>query len=131
MTKYLTLEEVLFLHDYAIQRYGGSYGIANMGQLESARNAPKQTMFGEELYPDIFAKAAILVYSLVKNHPFIDGNKRTALYALLRFLEMNGLTVRVAHNDDLYQFTIDIAISRLGKEQEAWLREHIVPLAEG
>jgi len=89
-------------------------------------------MFGEELYPDIFAKAAILVYSLVKNHPFVDGNKRTALYALLRFLEMNGLTVKVAHNDDLYQFTIDIATSRLGKEQiETWLREHVVPLAEG
>jgi len=132
MMKYLTLEEVLYLHDYAIHRYGGSYGIANMGQLQSALNAPKQTMFGEELYPDIFAKAAILVYSLVKNHPFVDGNKRTALYALLRFLEMNGLTVKVAQNDDLYQFTIDIATSRLGKEQiETWLREHVVPLAEG
>jgi len=50
MIKYLTLEEVLYLHDYAIHRYGGSYGIANMGQLQSTLNAPKQTMFGEELY---------------------------------------------------------------------------------
>lgn len=128
MTEYLALEEVLALHEYAIRRYGGSYGVASLERLESALNTPKQTMFGEELYPDIFAKAAILVYLLVQNHPFVDGNKRTALYAMLRFLENNGFVVTVTSNDELYQFTVDIATSTLGKEQiEEWLRGHTVP----
>jgi death-on-curing protein len=129
MIQYLTIEDILALHDYAIQRYGGSPGVLGMGRLESALDAPKQTMFGEELYPDVFAKSAILVYLLVKNHPFIDGNKRTALYTLLRFLEINGLTMSVASNDDLYQFTIDIATSKLDKAQiEEWLKQHTVSI---
>jgi len=129
MTKYLTVDEVLVLHEYAIRRYGGSYGVTSVERLESALNAPKQTMFGEELYPNIFAKAAILVYLLVQNHPFVDGNKRTALYAMLRFLEINGLVVTVTNNDELYQFAIDIATSALDKEQiEEWLRTHTVPM---
>jgi len=129
MTEYLTVDEVLVLHEYAIRRYGGSYGVASVERLESALNMPKQTMFGEELYPDIFTKAAILVYLLVQNHPFVDGNKRTALYTMLRFLEANGFTVTVTSNDELYQFTIDIATSALDKEQiEEWLRTHTVPI---
>ena len=128
MTEYLTVDEVLALHKYAIRRYGGSYGVASMERLESALNTPKQTMFGDELYPDIFARAAILAYLLVQNHPFVDGNKRTALYAMLRFLETNGFVVTVTSNDELYQFTIDIATSALDKEQiEEWLRTHTVP----
>jgi len=129
MIQYLTIEDVLALHDYAIQRYGGSSGILGMGRLESALDTPKQAMFGEELYPDVFAKSAILVYLLIKNHPFVDGNKRAALYALLRFLETNGLTISVASNDELYQFTIDIATSILDKAQiEEWLRKHTVSI---
>lgn len=128
MTKYLAIDEVLALHDYAIQRYGGSYGVASMEKLESALDTPKQTVFGEELYPNIFAKAAILVYLLIKNHPFVDGNKRTGLYAMLRFLETNGFIVSVTSNHELYQFTIGIATSRLDKEQvEERLRTHTVP----
>jgi death-on-curing protein len=128
MTRRLTVEHVLVLHEYAIQRYGGSRGILDRGRLESALNTPKQTMFGEELYPDVFAKTAILVYLLVKDHPFIDGNKRTALYAMLRFLEINSFGVTVTSNDDLYQFTLDIATSQLNKEQiEEWRRAHTVP----
>jgi len=80
--------------------------------------------------PTFFSKAAILIYALIKDHPFVDGNKRTGLFALFEFLERNGYTI-AASDDDLYQFTIDIATSQLGKEQiEAWLREHVVPLAE-
>ena len=101
MTKHLTVDEVLILHEYAIQRYGGSHGIASVERLESAFDP---------------------------NHPFVDGNKRTALYAMLRFLETNGFVVTVTSNDDLYQFAIDIATSTLDKEQiEEWLKAHTVP----
>jgi death-on-curing protein len=85
-------------------------------------------MFGEELYPDLFSKAAILFYLLVKNHPFIDGNKRTAALALIEFLERNGYTLS-ATNDELYQFTIDVASSVLTKEEvELWIRDKAIKL---
>jgi len=80
-------------------------------------------MFGEELYPDIFSKAAILFFSLIMNHPFLDGNKRTAFLALMRFLNINGYTLS-ATNDELYQFTIDVASSVSTKEEvEMWIRD--------
>jgi len=123
--RYLTVDEVLVLHDYAIERFGGSPGLASLERLEASLAVPMQTMFGQELYPDLWSKAAILCYLLIKNHPFVDGNKRTALYALLRFLELNGYTIAVADNDELYRFTMDVATSALDKEEiEAWLRMH-------
>jgi len=84
-------------------------------------------MFGQEPYPDIFAKAAILIYLLIKNHPFVDGNKRTGLFALFEFLERNGFTIN-SPPEELYRFTLDIATSTLSKEQIAeWLRQHTGP----
>jgi len=123
--RYLSVDDVLTLHNYAIERFGGSSGLASLGRLEASLAAPMQTMFGQELYPDLWSKAAILCYLLIKNHPFVDGNKRTALYALLRFLELNGYTITVADNEELYRFTMAIATSELDKEGiEAWLRMH-------
>lgn len=90
---YPTIDEVIALHDYAIQRFGGSFGLADRGKLEASTAAPMQTFSGAELYPDLWNKAAILFFLLIKNHPFLDGNKRTALYVLLRFLEINGFTI--------------------------------------
>jgi len=85
-------------------------------------------MFGEELYPDVFSKAAILYYLLIKNHPFLDGNKRTAFLALMRFLNINGYTLN-ATNDALYQFTIDVASSALTKEEvEMWIKDKTIKL---
>ena len=125
--KYLTIEEVITIHDHAIRESGGSPEIASVARLESAVATPRQTMFGQELYPDLFSKAAILIYLLIKNHAFVDGNKRTGLFALFEFLERNGCTIAVP-GDELYQSTIDIATSTLGKEQiEEWLRTHTVP----
>jgi death on curing protein len=119
---YLELDEALQIHERAIQRYGGSPELRDLGLLESALAAPKQTMFGEDLYPDVAAQAAILVFSLVKNHPFMDGNKRTGFLCLMRFLQVNDYALD-ATNDDLYQFTLDVATSVLDKEQvTAWIR---------
>jgi death-on-curing protein len=124
---YLTVEEVVAIHDYAVREFGGSPEIASVELLESAVLTSRQTMFGQDLYPDLFSKAAILVYLLIKNHAFVDGNKRTGLFALFEFLERNGHTIS-AQDDELYQFTIDIATSRLDKDGiEAWLRSHTVP----
>ena len=121
--RYLTIDEIFAIHDRAIREYGGAPELLNLGRLEASLAAPRQTMFGEELYPDVFSKAAILFYLLIKNHPFLDGNKRTAFLALMRFLNLNGYTLSAA-NDELYQFTIDVASSVSTKEEvEMWIRD--------
>jgi len=82
-------------------------------------------MFGKDLYPDLASKAAILIYSLVKNHSFVDGNKRTGLLCLLRFLQLNGYTLDATH-DELYQFVMDVATSDLNKDQiSKWIQDRI------
>jgi len=125
---YLSPTEVLLIHDHAIREFGGSFGLMNPGRLEASVVALRQTMFGEELYPDLFSKAAILFYLLVMNHAFVDGNKRTAALALIEFLERNGHTLD-ATNDELYQFTIDVAVSVLTKEEvEMWIRDKAIRL---
>jgi death-on-curing protein len=77
--KYLSATQVLFVHSRLIDTTGGAHGIRDLGLLQSAVSRPKATFGGKDLYPDIFHKAAALMESLVKNHPFIDGNKRTAI----------------------------------------------------
>lgn len=123
---YLNIEEVITLHEYAIQRFGGLLGVRDRGRLEAAIAAPQQTMFGDELYPDIWSKAAIVILLLIKNHPFIDGNKRVGLYAMLRFLEINGYTFSEISNDELYEFTLKVATSSLDKDDiAAWLKTYV------
>ena len=86
---FLTLEQILTTHTDQIERYGGSHGLRDLGLLESAVYRPGSTFAGEDLYPSIFDKAASLVHSLLLNHPFVDGNKRTAVTSMILFLEMN------------------------------------------
>ena len=119
---YVSVDDALYLHERIIVDYGGLPGLRDWGLLESALASPKQTMFGEELYPDIYNKTAILLFSLVKNHAFVDGNKRTGTVIMARFLHMNGYRL-TADNVSLYQFVIQIATSELDKEAIAnWLR---------
>jgi len=126
--RYLIIDEIFAIHDRAIREYGGSPELLDLGRLESSLAVPRQTMFGEELYPDVLSKAAILFYLLIKNHPFLDGNKRTAFLALMRFLNINGYTLSAA-NDELYQFTIDVASSVLTKEEvEMWIKDKAIKL---
>lgn len=127
--RYLSSNEVLLIHDHAIREFGGSFGLMSPGQLEASVVALRQTMFGEELYPDLFSKAAILFYLLVMNHAVVDGNKRTAALALIEFLERNGYTLS-ATNDELYQFTIDVASSISTKEEvEMWIRDEAIKMS--
>lgn len=88
--KYLTVKDVLLLHEMAIDEFGGSHGLRDYGLLESAVARPQSTFGGQDLYPDIFMKGAALVHSLLLNHQFVDGNKRTAMFSAMTFLELNG-----------------------------------------
>jgi death-on-curing protein len=87
---YLSKEELLDLHAFAVEQYGGLLGIKSQDRLQTVLNAPRQEMFGGELYPDLPSKAAAMVYLMVKSHPFMGANEATALLALLRFLGLNG-----------------------------------------
>ena len=87
---YLSYEEILKIHEYAIKTSGGSSGIRDEGLLESAVNQPRQSYGGVDLYVTITAKAAALGFSLIKNHAFVDGNKRAAFLSIGLFLFANG-----------------------------------------
>ncbi len=125
--RYLTDEEVLAIHWAVVQDFGGAHGVLNRERLKSCVETPSQTMFGDELYPDLASKAGILFFLLIKNHCFVDGNKRTAVLSMLELLERNGFTLQVT-NDELYQFALDVATSGLVKERVIeWVRERIRP----
>ncbi len=124
---YLTKDDLLDLHAYAVERYGGLLGIKSQDRLQNALNAPRQVMFGAELHPDVVSKAAVLVYSLVKSQPFNGANETTALLALLRFLAINGLALRsVIDAAELGWVIRALNSSDIDKEGlEQWLRESV------
>jgi death on curing protein len=123
--QYLTAEDIIVIHSLAISAFGGRLGLLDEGRLQSCVEAPKQTMFGNELYPDLASKAAILFFALVKNHPFVDANKRTGVLALLEFLQRNGYELD-AVDEDLYRFTMQVATSVLEKEAiGGWIQSHM------
>ncbi len=125
--RYLTLEEVLELYHGIVELSGGSAGISNMGGLESAIAQPEMTFAGEELYPTIVEKASALGFSLIKNHPFIDGNKRIGHAGMEVFLILNGFEINAAL-DEQEQVILQVASGELGRDEfTEWLRSHIVP----
>ena len=122
--RYLSVEEVLFIHFQVVERFGGSHGVLNTGGLESAVARPQATMGGQELYGSSLHKAAALAQSLVMNHPFSDGNKRTAFTALGVFLSLNGLSL-VSSPSEAEAFVLRIAEHSLGLESIVdWLGSH-------
>jgi death-on-curing protein len=125
---YLALEEVLLLHARLIQRTGGSGGVRDLGLLDSALARPQATFGGEDLYPGLWRKAAALMHSLIKNHPFVDGNKRTALTTAGLFLELNGYAM-TASNEEALDFTRQAAVGEIDVEfMAAWLENHARPV---
>lgn len=109
--KYLTAEQVLFIHSRLIDETGGSHGIRDLGLLQSAIARPRATFGGEDLYSDIFHKAAALMESLIKNHPFIDGNKRAAISSTGLFLGINGYNLETSQKE-LEDFTLKMATGK-------------------
>ena len=90
----LSKPQILLLHEQLIAETGGSSGLRDEGMLDSALNAPFQTFGGEDIYPSLQQKAARLCFGLVKNHPFVDGNKRIGAHVMLVFLALNGIELQ-------------------------------------
>lgn len=126
---YLTPEQVLFMHYRLIEETGGSHGIRDIALLQSAIARPMAAFGGDDLYPDIFTKAAALMHSLIKNRPFIDGNKRTAITSSSIFLLRNGFQI-TASNKELQQFTFEAASTKIEIEKIArWFKKQSVKTA--
>lgn len=121
---YLTAEQVLFIHARVIAETGGMHGVRDLGILLSAVARPQATFDAQDLYSDLFSKAAALMESLVSNHPFLDGNKRTAITAAGLFLLINGYRL-ASGNDEVAAFTLRCAQGLVPLEEiKAWLIEH-------
>jgi len=116
--RYLTVEEVILIHKYELQRYGGVDGIRSINLLESAVHRPSTSFGGSEIYLTVFDKAASLIQAIIKNHPFIDGNKRTAMIAGIVFLKMNYYETSVSQKK-LVELALEIADSKLSLEDIA------------
>lgn len=105
-------EEVLRLHELSIQKYGGAQGIRDEGLMESAIARPYQTFDGEDLYKTPLEKAAAIAESLIINHPFIDGNKRTGFLGMFALLRKENIALN-ADEESAYNFTIDISTGKI------------------
>lgn len=129
MTVHLSVEQVLALHAALVDAFGGAAAVRDRASLESAVARPTTTFGGEDLYPDVAAKAAALMHSLVLNHPFVDGNKRAGAAAAEIFVEINGATLH-ASDEDFERLTLDTAQGRISAEALAiWFRQRLLTSA--
>jgi death-on-curing protein len=125
MTRYLTVEEALELHRLVLEQTGGLGGVRDLGGLESALAQPQMTFGGQDLYPGLAEKAAALGFSLVCNHPFVDGNKRVGHAAMETFLVLNGWEL-AAGVDEQEQVILQLAAGGLKREAfTAWVQVHL------
>ena len=123
MTAYLTVSQVKTIHEEIIKETGGSHGIRDYGLLESAVAMPQAAMGGEYLHGDLFEMAAAYLFHIVKNHPFVDGNKRTGAVAALVFLEVNGVKSEL-NEDELVNIVVSVAEEKAPKHDvAAFLRQ--------
>lgn len=123
--RYLTIAEALEIYQRLMQQTGGLVGIRDLGALESAIAQPYMTFDGNELYPSLAEKAAALGFSLIQNHPFADGNKRTGHAAMETFLALNGYEIN-ASTEEQAEIILSVASGKLSREDFAeWLSNHI------
>ena len=124
MPDFLSLEDVLLLHSDQVDLYGGAQGVRDLNLLESAIAQPQATYGGTHLHGDLFEMAAAYLFHIVRNHPFMDGNKRTGAVAALAFLDLNGVEVD-APKGSLYDLTMSVATGQAGKAEIAeFFRKH-------
>jgi len=122
---FLNTDDVLQLHSKLISESGGSHGLRDEGALDSAVAQPRMTFGGEELYPGLTDKAAALGYSLISNHPFIDGNKRIGHQAMETFLVVNGHEL-AADVDEQERVILAVASGQMEREAFGeWVSNHI------
>lgn len=122
--QYLSVEEILRLHFQIIEDFGGSHGVRDENRLKSVVNAPRQEVFGKEQYPTVYEKAAVYLRNIIGDHPFSDGNKRTALTVCGIFLARNGKSLTTSLNE-VEDFTVNVATDHLSVVDIAlWLEHH-------
>ena len=115
---FLTVQDVLVIHQQQFEDFGGLHGVRSRELLESAVHMPQATFDGEFLYQDIFIMGAVYAHGIIKNHPFIDGNKRTGMISALSFLESNNIVVKFK-DDGFYTTALAIAQSDMNIEEIA------------
>jgi death on curing protein len=130
MTRYITLDQVMELHRQIIQQSGGGTGVRDQGALESAIAQPRMTFGGEELYATVVEKAAALGFSLIMNHPFVDGNKRVGHAAIEVFLVINGLEI-IAPVDEQETIILSLANGSIDRQTFTdWLISRVDNLSQ-
>jgi len=123
--KFLDIVEVYEIHERMIKIGGGRPGVRDFTLIHSAVERPKMSFAGKLLYPDIWLKAASLIQSLIKNHPFEDGNKRTGFFSTLRFLNINGYDIK-PDKKDIVNFVLQIDTKNLSLQQiSLWFKKHV------
>ena len=121
----ISKNQILRLHKNLIDKFGGINGIRDENLLDSAIFSPFQTFGGQDLYPTLVEKAARLGYGLVKNHPFLDGNKRIGTHTMIVFLKANGINLKCS-NTDLIHEILSVADNSVAYEDFLnWLEAHI------
>lgn len=127
MMLYLTIEQILDIHHQILANTGGVSGILNQGLLESAITQPQMIFGGQELYVTLPEKAAALGFSLINNHPFLDGNKRTGHAAIEVFLILNGFEIN-ASVEEQEKIILQVASGEMTREEFThWLQSTIIP----
>lgn len=123
--KILKKRQILLLHSVLIAESGGSDGVRDEGLLDSAVNTPFQTFSGQDLYPTVLEKAVRLGFGLIRNHPFIDGNKRIGTHAMLVFLNLNSITLSY-DDDELISTILSVASGEMDADGLLkWIQQHI------
>ena len=123
--KILKKRQILLLHSALTAESGGSDGVRDEGLLDSAVNTPFQTFSGQDLYPTVLEKAVRLGFGLIRNHPFIDGNKRIGTHAMLVFLNLNSITLSY-EDDELISTILSVASGEMDADGLLkWIQQHI------
>ena len=127
--KYLSEAELILINEEMVAKYGGLHGVRDLNLLSSAVGRPQLSVGFQDAYKSIFDKAAALLHSIINNHPFLDGNKRTSLFSAILFLEHNGWEVKFKRKESV-KFTMrahnyDYTVEQVSK----WLKDHSIKLS--
>ncbi|HUD05574.1 MAG TPA: type II toxin-antitoxin system death-on-curing family toxin [Candidatus Saccharimonadales bacterium] len=121
----INLEQLLEIHALVLQETGGARGLRDLGRLEAALATQTQNVFGEELYDGTIEKAAALIRGIIADHPFVDGNKRTAFLVGLTFLKLNYIGFNFKEGE-IEEFAVKVVVKKLDlKDIVSWLNLHI------
>jgi death-on-curing protein len=120
----ISIDDILEIHRHVVSEFGGIQGVRDLGRVESVIAAQSQEVFGEEIYPSIYEKSAAIMRGIIQDHPFVDGNKRTAVVATVSLLLWNGCKFS-ADKGELEDFAVKVATDKLDVKNIAnWLKAH-------